>query len=44
MRDKLSEFFFGTVVLSGPWCLAWRFAEIFVVLSILVGLWQQFSS
>ena len=40
---KVKEFLFGRVVLEGPWCLAWRFAQIFVVGSILIGLYQQFS-
>ena len=43
MADKIREFFFGRVVLEGPWCAAWRFAQAFVIGSILAGLWQQFS-
>ena len=43
MADKIREFFFGRVVLDGPWTLFFRFMEIFVVGSILVGLWEQFS-
>ena len=41
MRDKIREWFVGRVILDGPWCFAWRFVEIFVVGSILVGLGQQ---
>ena len=43
MKDKIREFFVGRVVLEGPWCFAWRFAQAFVIGSILVGLYQQFS-
>ena len=43
MADKIREFFFGRVVLDGPWTLFFRFMEMFVVGSILVGLWEQFS-
>jgi len=41
MADKIREFFLGRVVLNGPWTFFFRFMEIFVVGSILVGLWQQ---
>jgi len=43
MRDKIREWFVGRVILDGPWCFAWRFVQIFVVVSILAGLWHQFS-
>lgn len=42
MKEKITEFFVGRVVLEGPWCFAWRFVEIFVVGSILFGLYHQF--
>ena len=43
MVDKIREFFFGHLELDGPWTLFFRFMEIFVVGSILAGLYQQFS-
>ena len=43
MKDKIREFFFGRVVLDGPWTLFFRFLEIFLVGQILVGLYQQFA-
>jgi len=42
MKDKISKFFFGTVILSGPWTLFFRFMEIFIVGQILFNLVQQF--
>jgi hypothetical protein len=43
MGSKLREFFLGRVVLEGPWTFFFRFVEIFFVVSVVVGLWQQFS-
>jgi len=43
MADKIRKFFLGRVVLEGPWTFFFRFMEIFVVGSILAGLWHQFS-
>ena len=43
MADKIRKFFLGRVVLEGPGTFFFRFMEIFVVGSILAGLWHQFS-
>ena len=43
MADKIRKFFLGRVVLEGPRTFFFRFMEIFVVGSILAGLWHQFS-
>lgn len=43
MGEKISEFFFGRVVLEGPWCFAWRFMEIFVVGAVITGVVHQFG-
>ncbi len=42
MADKIREFLFGRVVLEGFWTALWRFAQIFVVGSILFGIYHQF--
>lgn len=42
MKDKISKFLFGTVILSGMWTLFFRIMEIFIVGQILINLIKQF--